>query len=41
MPGPNFVLDKGYQPTGAVIQSRAVTASTTNKEQCLQTATLG
>lgn len=41
MPGPNFVLDKGYQPTGAVRQFRVVTASTSNKEQCAEAASAG
>lgn len=41
MPGPNFVLDKGYQPTGAVRQFRAVTASTSNKEQCAEATSAG
>lgn len=41
MPGPNFVLDKGYQPTGAVTQFKVVVRSTTNKEQCAQATVLG
>lgn len=41
MPGPNSILDKGYQPTGAVRQFRAVTRSTSNKEQCAEAASAG
>lgn len=41
MPGPNFILDKGYQPTGAVRKFRVVTRSTTNKEQCAEATVLG
>lgn len=41
MPGPNYILDKGYQPTGAVRKFRAVVRSTTNKEQCAEAAALG
>lgn len=40
MPGPNFVLDKGYVPTAAVRQFRCVTASTT-KEKCTEAASAG
>jgi len=41
MPGPNFGLDKGYQPTAAVRQFRAVVRSTTNKEQCAEATVAG
>lgn len=41
MPGPNFGLDKGYQPTGAVRKFRVVTRSTSNKEQCAEAASAG
>lgn len=41
MPGPNFGLDKGYQPTGAVRQFRVVVRSTTNKEQCAEASAAG
>lgn len=41
MPGPNFVLDKGFQPTGAVRKFRAVVRSTTNKEQCAEGSVAG
>jgi hypothetical protein len=41
MPGANFILDKGYQPTGAVRKFRVVTKSTSNKEQCAEAASAG
>lgn len=41
MPGPNFVLDKGFQPTAAVPQFTAVVAVTANKEQCAPATVLG
>lgn len=41
MPGPNFVLDKGYTPTGAVGQFRAVAYVTTDKQACVQNTTAG
>lgn len=41
MAGPNYVLDKGYFPTGAVRQFRAVVASTTDKEKCTESSTAG
>lgn len=39
MPGPNFVLDKGYVPTAAVGQFKVVKAAST-KEKCTE-ATAG
>lgn len=40
MPGPNVILDKGYQATGAIRQFRVVVQAAAN-ESCTEAAALG
>lgn len=41
MAGPNYGLDKGFYPTAAVRQFRAVVADTTNKDKCTEVSVAG